>query len=152
MIRAGIILLTDDGVAAIERVRSGRRYHTLPGGGVEPGETSAEAAVRESHEELGLIVKLHGLAAVVNFRLTTQHYYVATALSGTFGTGTGAELTSPPTSDSGSYRAVWLPPTDLTHQSLRPTPIATALQHAASPHHLLETWLAEPPTFDEEPT
>jgi 8-oxo-dGTP diphosphatase len=152
MIRAGVILLGDHGLAAIERVRAGRRYHTLPGGGVEPGETSAEAAVRETHEELGLIVKLHGLAAVVNFRLTTQHYYVATLLSGTFGAGAGAELTSPPTSESGSYRAVWLPLSDLTHQDLRPMPIATALQSAASPQHLLDTWLAEPPTFDEVPS
>ncbi|MEV6281187.1 NUDIX domain-containing protein [Kribbella sp. NPDC051770] len=161
MIRAGIILLTDGGstdddvtgvgVAAIERVRAGRRYHTLPGGGVEPGETSAEAAVREAHEELGLIVKVHGLAAIVNFRLTTQHYYLATTLSGTFGEGTGAEFTSLPTTESGTYRAVWLPLPDLTQENLYPMPIATALQSAPSPQQLLKTWLAEPPTFDEHP-
>lgn len=151
MIRAGVILLTDHGLAAIERVRSGRRYHTLPGGGVEPGETSAEAAVREAHEELGLIVKLQGLAAIVNFRLSTQHYYVATPLQGTLGSGTGAEFSSPPTSESGTYRAVWLPLADLTHQDLRPAPIAAALQAASDPTQLLHTWLAQPPTFDEEP-
>jgi ADP-ribose pyrophosphatase YjhB (NUDIX family) len=149
LIRAGVILVTDHGVAAIERVRSGLRYHTLPGGGVEPGETSAEAAVRETHEELGLIVKLHGLAAVVNFQHTTQHYYLATPLSGTFGAGAGAELTSPPTSESGTYRAVWLPLPDLTAQDLRPPSIATELQSTANPDHLLHTWLTEPLTFDE---
>jgi 8-oxo-dGTP diphosphatase len=149
LIRAGVILVTDHGLAAIERVRTGLRYHTLPGGRVEPGETSAEAAVRETHEELGLIVKLHGLAAVVNFKHTTQHYYLATPLSGTFATGTGPEMTSPPTPDSGTYRAVWLPVRDLTHQNLRPPAIATALQSTAHTDHLLQTWLTEPPTFDE---
>ena len=149
MIRAGVILFTDHRLAAIERVRAGRRYHTLPGGGVEPGETSAEAAVREAHEELGLIVKLHGLAAVVTFNHTTQHYYLATPLSGTFGTGSGLEMTSPPTPESGTYRAVWLPMPDLSHQNLRPPAIATALRSTADPEHLLHTWLTEPPTFDE---
>jgi ADP-ribose pyrophosphatase YjhB (NUDIX family) len=149
LIRAGVILVTDHGLAAIERVRAGLRYHTLPGGRVERGETSAEAAVRETHEELGLIVKLHGLAAVVNFKHTTQHYYLATVLSGTFGAGTGPELTSPPTSESGTYRAVWLPLSDLTTQDLRPPSIAAALQCTATPDRLLQTWLTEPPTFEE---
>ena len=31
-------------------------------------------------------------------------------------------------------------------------PIATALQSEATPQHLLDTWLAEPPTFDEVPS
>lgn len=30
--RAGIVLLTREGVAAIERVRDGTTYHVLPGG------------------------------------------------------------------------------------------------------------------------
>ncbi len=33
MIRAGVILLSDQGIAAIERVRGGLVYFTLPGGG-----------------------------------------------------------------------------------------------------------------------
>ena len=34
-----------------------RSYWTLPGGGLEAGETPAEAAVREVHEETGLQVR-----------------------------------------------------------------------------------------------
>jgi len=34
----------------------GRRLWYLPGGKVEPGETGAAAAVREAHEEIGVVV------------------------------------------------------------------------------------------------
>jgi hypothetical protein len=96
-----------------------------------------------------ILVTDHGLAAVVNFKHTTQHYYLATVLSGPFGAGTGPELTSPPTSESGTYRAVWLPLSDLTTHDLRPPSIAAALQCTATPDRLLQTWLTEPPTFEE---
>ena len=39
-------------------VRGGR--WTLPGGGLEPGETAAEAAVREAWEECGAFVVVEG--------------------------------------------------------------------------------------------
>jgi len=56
----------DDVVAVIvtsaERVLVGRRRDgmprwTFPGGGIEPGETAQEAAVREVREETGLLVR-----------------------------------------------------------------------------------------------
>ena len=56
MIRAGIVLLSRHGVAAIERVRDGRTYHVLPGGQVEDGELLHEALQRELREETGLAI------------------------------------------------------------------------------------------------
>ena len=102
MSRAGVVLLSGQGVAAIERVRDGTTYHVLPGGQVEDGESPAEAARREAHEELGLLVKIRGLVAVVHFGDSTQHYFLAEPIGGEFGTGDGTELASPAESEQGA--------------------------------------------------
>ena len=42
-----------------------------PGGGLDPGETSAQGAVRELYEETGLVVTVPDLGDVVHRRVTT---------------------------------------------------------------------------------
>jgi ADP-ribose pyrophosphatase YjhB (NUDIX family) len=127
MTRAGIVLLMREGLAAIERVRDGVTYHVLPGGQVEDGESPAEAARREAFEELGMMVKVRGLVAIVHFGLNLQHYFLAEAIGGEFGTGDGPEMDSPAESERGSYRAVWLPVGELVVRDLRPKPVAAAV-------------------------
>lgn len=131
-VRAGVILIEDGRIAAIERLRSGLRYHTLPGGSVDPGESPGEAAKREALEELGLVVRLEGLVAVVHFRGREQHYFLARTVSGTFGTGDGPEMDSPADSEAGSYRAVWLATDVLVARDLKPLPLASRLERSAA--------------------
>jgi 8-oxo-dGTP diphosphatase len=149
MTRAGIVLLTEHGIAAIERVRNGLTYHVLPGGQIDGGESTAEAARREAFEELGVMVKIRGLVAVVHFGLNLQQYFLAEPISGEFGTGDGPEMGSPAESERGSYRAVWLPLGELVVRHLRPKPMAAALQSAPDPEWLLDGWLETPVVFDE---
>lgn len=149
MIRAGVVLLTTNGLAAIERVRDGMTYYTLPGGGVEDGETPQEAAVRETHEELGLIVRVDGLVALINFRGSTQYYYCAEVLGGEFGTGTGEELSSPANSKAGTYRPVWLDRRQLEVRDVRPASIAQALATAPDSERLIKEWSSTPLVVDE---
>ena len=145
--RGGVLLFSADGIAVIERVRAGTTYYTLPGGQLEDGETTAEAARREAVEELGVQVKIHGLVAVVNFNQRTQHYFLAHAIGGEFGTGDGPEMASPADSEAGSYRAMWLPPT--RYGELKPKPIGAALAAVPDPEALVAEWLQAPVAFDE---
>ncbi len=57
---AAFAVIERDGLIALVQVeRQGRGLVVdLPGGGIDPGETSAQAAVRECGEEAGLIVML----------------------------------------------------------------------------------------------
>ena len=49
--RAAAVVVNGDQVLVMKRHKRGRDYAVLPGGGVEEGETAAEAALRELHEE-----------------------------------------------------------------------------------------------------
>lgn len=65
---------------------AGMNYWSVPGGGVEPGESVAEAAVRELLEETGIVAEAFGEPVTENtydFRLSTgeevaahDHYFV----------------------------------------------------------------------------
>lgn len=64
-IRVGVAVVVRDsrGWILLER-RSDCGLWGLPGGGIEPGESVLEAAIREVKEETGLVVKINGLIGV----------------------------------------------------------------------------------------
>lgn len=57
---AAFAVIERDGLLALVEVerRNRGRVLDLPGGGIDPGESAAEAAVRECGEEVGLVVAL----------------------------------------------------------------------------------------------
>ena len=68
---ASFILIRGDTVLLVERAKPPRvGLWSLPGGHIEPGETSVEAAIRELLEETGLEATAEGLADIQDVIIT----------------------------------------------------------------------------------
>ncbi len=151
--RAAVIIIENDKIALIERYRSGRRYFVFPGGKIKMDESAAEAAVREAEEELGLNIKIGKMVAEVWYLGTPQYYFLGKSINGQFGSGAGAELSSPADSERGSYLPVWVSVDTLVDRPVLPRLMAEFVQNSnregwpdnplivpdCSPHEMMDT-------------
>lgn len=81
-------------------------YYTIPGGGLEEGETEAEGTKREIKEEFGIEVRIvKKLYKMKSTKFNQKElYYLCEYVSGKFGTGQGPEFSNDPKyKDSGKY-------------------------------------------------
>jgi 8-oxo-dGTP pyrophosphatase MutT (NUDIX family) len=123
-----------DRMLLIRRDRPGRPpYLTTPGGGVEPGESPDEAAVRETLEELGAKIILGPVAGVVwessPSGSSVQRFYLARLLSIDPRAATGPEFRDP---GRGTYELIRLELGDPRFAQLQPPEIRDLLnRHGA---------------------
>lgn len=126
--RAGVLIIRGGRLALIERQWNGGRYWVIPGGGVEPGETVAEAARREAEEELGVKVELGILRVRIDHRQrdgsTQRQWYFDAALSSDDIQVVGPETKSEHT---GSYKAVWIELDELDTGAVHPSAVVELL-------------------------
>lgn len=107
---AGIIFI-DGKLALMHRKNVLKRpempeYYTLPGGGLEEGETLEEGTKREIKEEFGIDVELvKKLYEITSEKFNQKEiFYLCKYVSGTFGTGEGPEFSGDPKYiESGKY-------------------------------------------------
>jgi 8-oxo-dGTP diphosphatase len=137
MFRARAIVIRNQHVALIKRCRDERIYYVIPGGGMETGENPEQTAIRESFEELGLVIGIERLLAKVTYHSRTQYYFLARVKGGHFGTGQGPEMTGKYPPERGTYTPVWVPLKDIGQINLFPPVIAELISRAA-----LEGWPA----------
>lgn len=70
----GVVVLDEAGRVLL-MCRSGEGTWGLPGGGVAPGETWEQAAVRECREETGWDINVNGLLGIYSDPTTQMHQY-----------------------------------------------------------------------------
>ena len=106
-------------VLIVERGKGGAQgLWSLPGGHIEPGETAAEAAVREVWEETSVTARIHGLVDVHNAIFhnddgSLRAHYVLCVYFGIWQAGEPAAATDART-------ARFVDPSDLSDYSLTP--------------------------------
>jgi 8-oxo-dGTP diphosphatase len=131
MFRSRVIIVRNRHIALIKREREGRIYYVVPGGGRELGETPEQTAIRESWEELGLIIAIDRLLARVVFHGREQFYFYAKVIGGHFGTGKGPEMTGKYPPERGTYVPVWMPLKQVESIDLFPPSIAQLVSNAS---------------------
>ena len=118
-----VILLKDNKVLFIKRVKNDRTYYVFPGGRAEQGETPEMTAMREVFEELGVHVQLGECFETIRFGEVKQYYFFATIIGGELGTGQAEEFTT----GEGTYELEWLPVEALNMYPIIPTEIVDRL-------------------------
>jgi len=70
---ARAVVIQDGNMLLMERWRPGKHYFSVPGGGIEPGETPEQTVVRELAEETGCVVRPVRLLYTLRFEDGTEH-------------------------------------------------------------------------------
>lgn len=122
--RGSVVIIQNNQVGLIKRVKNDSIYYVFPGGGIEPGEAPEAAAEREAWEELGVKVEIRECLATVEFN-GTQYFFRSIIREGEFGTGCGEEFNDP---KRGAYLPVWTDLNELDHLDVKPQRVADIIQ------------------------
>jgi len=108
-IRAAGILIKDNKILLIHRIREGKEFWVFPGGGVEKNERVEDAVVREIKEESSINCKATRLLYIHEYSDIghKQFYYLCKYISGTPKLGDFNELQAMKSEDQ-AYEPVWV--------------------------------------------
>ncbi|MGM0896565.1 MAG: NUDIX hydrolase [Bacillota bacterium] len=124
--RGSVVLIQNNKVGLIKRVREDSVYYVFPGGGIEEGETPEAGAKREALEEVGIEVNIQECIAEINFN-GTQYFFLAEITEGTFGAGQGEEYTDE-NRNRGTYLPMWVDIDELHSFEVKPKEVAIKIQ------------------------
>jgi 8-oxo-dGTP pyrophosphatase MutT (NUDIX family)/predicted kinase len=118
--RAVAVVVQHGRVLVVRRRARGRQYTVLPGGGLEPGESSEQAVLRELFEETTLTARVQRQLWRAWHRDREATYFLMTDVRGVPTlSGEEARLHGP----ANSYELTWVGPDGVAASDLQPTEI-----------------------------
>ncbi|MDO8592041.1 MAG: NUDIX domain-containing protein [bacterium] len=122
--RAVAIVLHNNNLLVMWRKKGDREYYTLPGGGVEPGETVEEAVIREVKEETSLDIKISKQLYQHSYDDgTSQYFYLCDYISGEPQLDSQAVELTKHRNGTNFYKPMWLQVSKLSGTLLYPLEI-----------------------------
>lgn len=125
VIARGIIIM-ENKLLLIKRVRENQEYYVFPGGHVDEGEAARDAAVRETLEETGITSSPMRLLYKYSFMNALESYYYCNYKSGDVGK-TDAEEYTDSERNKGTYEPMLVPIEELKNMDLRPNVVRDQL-------------------------
>ncbi|MEO6514008.1 MAG: NUDIX domain-containing protein [Candidatus Saccharimonadales bacterium] len=112
---ARAIVIKDDKLLVIHRNKFGKEYYTLPGGGIDSGETPEQAIIREMDEETGVVIALKRLVFIEEpgEPFGRQYIFLAEYVSGEPALHPNSEEAALNLKGQNTYLPLWLELTDL---------------------------------------
>lgn len=105
---ARAIILNEDKILLMHRIKNGHEYYVFPGGGVEKGETAEQAVLREVYEETSTKAHLDRLLyRHIYDDGTSQFFYLCNYLSGIPKLGEGNESEEMKKNPTNSFEPLW---------------------------------------------
>jgi len=81
--RVCAIIIKDNRILLMHRIKNGQEYFVFPGGGIKENESEEDAVIREIKEELSLNAKTDKLAFQIENRGQQELYFLIKEFSGT---------------------------------------------------------------------
>ncbi|KKR54520.1 MAG: MutT/nudix family phosphohydrolase [Parcubacteria group bacterium GW2011_GWA2_40_23] len=129
--RVRAIIIRDNKVLFIHRIKENEEYWVFPGGGVEESDESFEGAlIRECTEELGIKVKVGQLFCSNQIKMQekgiVEMFFFCEQIGGILGTGTGPEYKNGE-GYTGRHLLEWIELGSLSLHDVRPRAISEKL-------------------------
>lgn len=128
--RVRAIIIEDEKILLIKRVKPQKTYWIFPGGGIENGEENKQALIRECKEELGVDVEVGKLFAQTVFYWDGQpeenFFYFCKIVGGEIGSGSGREYEND-TYYEGTHEIEWVDIEKLEDIQLLPEEVKSKL-------------------------